>query len=327
MGYVYHRFILDAITKYALPVLAAHDKAKVEVTCYSDAGLASRDDVTAALKGCADRWRDTGPLADFQLARAVRADGIDVLVDLTGHRGDHRLLAFARRPAPVQMTCLYPFTTGLTAIDYRVTDAICDPPGDSRRLGVEKLIRLERRHLAYRPSCSPAIGPPPSQAPSGHITFGSVNRAAKLNPRVARTWGRVLHSVPGSRLLVLAVGGEKNLAVRRLLEAGGVPGDRLELVPQLAEPDYMALHNRIDVALDPFPTTGPRRPATRSGWACRWSPWRGRSTRGGWRPACWRRSGWRTWWRRRRSSTSPWPRPSPATRSACAACGAACRTG
>src|SRR5437667_391409 len=132
------------------PLLASHDKAQFEVVCYADE--IKRDDVSARLQAHADHWRPTTGLSDEQLAHLVRADAIDILVELTGHLDHNRLLAFARKPAPVQVTYLgYPDTTGMSAMDYRLGDALADPPGESDALHTEKLIRLPRSAWCYRP--------------------------------------------------------------------------------------------------------------------------------------------------------------------------------
>jgi predicted O-linked N-acetylglucosamine transferase (SPINDLY family) len=204
----------------------------------------------------AREWRDIAGLSDAQLASLVRRDRIDILIDLTGHMGRNRLMAFARKPAPVQATYLgYPHTTGLAAIDYRITDAESDPPGVTDAYHVEQLVRLAGCAWCYRPTESPEIGPLPADA-NGYVTFGAFNRMAKTTPAVAAVWGRVLQAVPGSRLLVLANGGESNTAARRMLESAGVEGSRLELVPTGSRGAYLELCQQADVALDPFPYNG-----------------------------------------------------------------------
>ena len=255
VGYVSPDFREHTVARFFEPVLANHDRDAVTSFCYSD--VARPDEVTARLKGHAAEWRDTAGLSDGQLAHLVRQDRIDVLVDLTGHMGGGRLLAFARKPAPVQATYLgYPHSTGVGAIDYRLTDAVADPPGTTERYHVEQLVRLEGCAWCYKPDDGL---PPPDDPPAlrdGFVTFGSFNRMAKLTPPVASLWARVLEAVPRSRLMVLAAGGDANAPVRRMLESAGVPSDRLRLVPSGSRAQYLDLCLRADVGLDPFPYNG-----------------------------------------------------------------------
>ena len=255
VGYVSPDFREHTVAKFFEPLLAAHDSEAVTTVCYSDA--VRPDDVTARLKSRAAEWRDTASLSDEQLAGLVHQDRIDVLVDLTGHAPGNRLLVFARRPAPVQVTYLcYPHTTGLRAIDYRMTDAISDPPGMTERYHVEQLVRLEGCAWCYQPDDRlPSPGESPA-ARNGYVTFGSLNRVAKITPPVAALWAKVLDVGRKSRLQVLAAGGEANAPVRRMLEAAGVPPDRLRLVPSGPRAQYLEQCRQADVGLDPFPYNG-----------------------------------------------------------------------
>ena len=238
-------------------MLAHHDRRRVAVHCYSDA--ARPDAVTARIRENAEVWRDIAPLSDRAVADLVRNDDIDVLVDLTGHIGRNRMPVLARRPAPVQMTYVgYPGTTGLEAIDFRITDSLADPPGRAESWHVESLLRIPGCAWCYDPGPEdelPPLGPPPA-ASAGHVTFGSLNRLAKLTPTAVALWARVLDAVPGSRLLVLATGGEANVTARRVLEHGGVPGDRLTLVNRRPRRQFLELSARVDIALDTFPYHG-----------------------------------------------------------------------
>jgi protein O-GlcNAc transferase len=253
VGYVSPDFREHTVARFFEPLLANHDPRRVLPVCYSD--VARPDDVTQRLRGCAAEWRDTAGLSHEALASLIRQDKIDVLVDLTGHMAGNRLLTFARRPAPVQVTYLgYPHTTGLDGMDCRLTDAESDPPG-AEHYHVEKLLRLPRCAWAYRPTESPHTTEPPA-ARNGFVTFGSLNRMAKISRPVATLWANVLQAVPNSRLMVLAVGGEDNPAVRRLFESVGIPPDRLRLAPTGGRNDYLKQCIEVDVALDPFPYNG-----------------------------------------------------------------------
>src|SRR5262249_5141351 len=157
--------------------------------------------VTARLKGLVARWRPTVGMSDAEMAERIRADGIDILVDLAGHTAGNRLAVFARGPAPVQVTWLgYPGTTGLGRIHYRLVDAVTDRPAEAR-LARERLVRLDGGSLCYEPPPeAPLPVPPPCLAADG-VTFGSFNNGAKLSPTTLDAWSRILLGAPGSRLV------------------------------------------------------------------------------------------------------------------------------
>ena len=261
VGYVSPDLKTHSVAYFFEPVLAAHDHGAVEVFCYAD--VTEPDAVTARLRGLADQWRPIVGLDDEALAGQVRADGIDILVDLTGHTGRNRLLAFARKPAPVQVTWLgYPNTTGLTAIDWRITDAIADPEG-ADALHSERLARLPTGFLCY---AAPADAPEPEPLPAvaggadAPITFGSFNNLTKVTPEVVRLWSAVLARVPGSRLIVKSTPLADAATCRRyadLFAAEGVDPARFDLLARLPSVNgHLGLYQRIDIALDTFPYTG-----------------------------------------------------------------------
>ena len=204
IGYVSADFREHAVSSFIEPILAAHDPASVETYCYSS--TEKIDSTTTQLRGLATCWRDVRWQDDEAVARMVRADTIDILIDLSGHTSGNRLGVFARKPAPVQIAYLgYPATTGMSAMDYRVTDAIVDPPGASDGYYTEKLLRLPHSLWCFQPS---AAMPEPTPAPclrAGRITFGSLNAMEKLTPKMVALWSRLLLSVPDSRLLIAAV--------------------------------------------------------------------------------------------------------------------------
>jgi predicted O-linked N-acetylglucosamine transferase (SPINDLY family) len=259
IGYVSPDFREHSVAYFLENLLAHHDSAAVEIFCY--ANVFSPDAVTARLKQLPVVWRDTLPLEDDQLEQMIRQDRIDILVDLAGHTSGNRVLVFARKPAPVQVTYLgYPDTTGLTAMDYRLTDAIADPPGQNDNLNSEKLIRLARTFLCYRPlDSSPPVGLVAALA-AGQVTFGSFNTLQKINPPLVRLWSQILHQVPGSRILLknngyTSQGAQQN--TRQLFADHGITSDRITLAARVpAKADHLALYGRIDVALDTFPYHG-----------------------------------------------------------------------
>ncbi len=171
VGYVSADFREHPVASFLEPILSSHDHRRVEVFCYSD--VARPDEVTGRCRRHADHWRSLAGLADPQAADLIRQDGIDLLVDLAGHTGGNRLLAFARRPAPVQASYLgYLGTTGLEAIDYYLTDAHADPPGSSESHYQEQLIRLPGCAFCYAPD--PLRRSSRSRRPAGPGTSRSV---------------------------------------------------------------------------------------------------------------------------------------------------------
>lgn len=256
LGYVSPDFRTHACAFFLEPLLAAHDATQVEVYAYAEVG--QPDEVTARLASRVAQWRSTVGLSDDAVADLIRADGIDVLVDLAGHTAGNRLLALARKPAPVQLTYLgYPATTGLQAFDWRLTDGVTEPIGQSERYYMERLYRLPHSLWCYQPfadmgevSALPALA-------GGGVTFGSFNNYAKVGPRVVALWASVLHAVPGSRLLMITVpAGEAQSALLAQFAGHGIGPERLELHGKLARTAYVAAFSRVDVALDPFPCNG-----------------------------------------------------------------------
>ncbi|MBS4097548.1 MAG: hypothetical protein KGZ83_12020, partial [Sulfuricella sp.] len=176
-----------------------------------------------------------------------------ILVDLAGHTAGGRLGIFARRPAPLQMTWLgYLNSSGLAQMDYRISDALADPPG-AERYHTEKLLRLPHAAWCYRP---PADAPEPGEVPSaasGRVTFGAFNNFAKTTPEMLALWARILAALPGSRLLVLA----KDTGVaQRAFAAQGVAAERLDIRPTCSFGEYLALHREVDIVLDSYPYNG-----------------------------------------------------------------------
>jgi protein O-GlcNAc transferase len=245
--------------------LRLHDRESIELYCYH---TAVGDEVTQRFVPLAHAWRDCAGVSDSALADTIRADAIDVALDLSAHTCAATLLAFHARVAPVQITYLaYPNTTGVRAMDYRIVDSHTDPIG-SERWCRESLLRIDPCFLCYSPPINaPAVAPPPSQAPrpgsptgDGVIRFGSFNAAAKLSPEALALWGKVLAAVPNSRLVLKASSFIDPLLrdeVRARLVSWGAPADRLDILsPAMATSDHLGMYSTIDIALDPFPYHG-----------------------------------------------------------------------
>jgi protein O-GlcNAc transferase len=257
IGYLSCDFDRHPVSWFALPLFERHDRALVEVRCYSTAARAA-DDTTAKVRAAADAWLDAGALDDDALAARIRADGVDILVDLTGHLGVLRLGVFARQPAPVQVSWLnYLGSTGLTRIQYRITDALADPPGEADRLHTETLVRLPRSLWCYRPAHDAPFAPQPPSARNGYVTYGSFNHAPKVSPSARRLWAEVLCREPRARLLVLGIpDGRAREGLLRDFETAGVAASRLTVLPRVSFAEYLARYAEVDVALDSLPYGG-----------------------------------------------------------------------
>jgi predicted O-linked N-acetylglucosamine transferase (SPINDLY family) len=256
VGYVSADFRTHPVASFIEPVLASHDRERFEVFCYSNVG--QPDAVTERMRAHTHGWRPITGLSDDQAADLVRADAIDLLVDLSGHTAGNRLLLFARKPAPVQFTCFgYPNTTGLSTVDYRITDADADPPGRTEAYATEELLRLPEMAWCYQPpDAAPDVGPPPA-GNTGPVTFGSLNNLAKVTAEVIALWARVLQTVPDSRLLLLTNGGSRGeQRVYGAFARHGVGRERVQLAERTSRDGYFKLYQRIDVALDPAPYNG-----------------------------------------------------------------------
>lgn len=259
VGYVSPDFRQHSVAYFIEPILAHHDPEQVETIGY--ANVAMPDSVTDHLRSLTDEWCDVYNLNDDRFAERVRADGIDILVDLAGHTGSNRLPVFARKPAPVQVTYLgYPNTTGLDSIDYRFTDAWADPPGLTDNYYTEELIRLPGCFLCYKP---PITAPPVMELPAktiGRITFGSFNNLPKLTPEVIALWARILHAVPTARL-ILKVRWFDDEPTRSRYQAifadHNIDSTRVKLIGLIPDTNHhLSFYSNIDISLDPFPYNG-----------------------------------------------------------------------
>jgi protein O-GlcNAc transferase len=257
VGYVSPDFYYHAAARFIEPILAHHDPEQVETFCYAEVG--APDEVTAKLRALAHQWRPTLGLTDAAVVDLIRADGIDILVDLAGHTAHNRLRVFAFEPAPVQATYLgYPNTTGLRTMDYRLTDAVADPPGEPV-CHTEELIRLPGCFCCYAPPAqAPDVSPLPAQT-NGYVTFGSLQNLAKLNGAVLDLWCALLRAIPTARLLVFrhTLKGETEAAFREQFARRGITGARLQLRHMAEAPaGYFGVYRDVDIALDPFPWNG-----------------------------------------------------------------------
>ena len=252
IGYVSPDFYDHVLSCFTIPLLANHDRRQFEIYCY--ANVKAPDAVTEQVRRFAAVWRDTVGLSDQRLAELIREDRIDILVELTMHAENNRLLVFARKPAPVQVAWLgINGTTGLSTIDYRLTDPYLDPPGPGDAVYSEKSLRLPDTFWCYRPLIDPpAVNPLPFDQ-NGYWTFGCLNNFVKVNDGTLELWAKVLRAVPGSRLLLLAPQGQARNRVSAKLKHEGIAEDRLEFCERTTRPGYFQLYSKIDFCLDTTP--------------------------------------------------------------------------
>ncbi|MFP6742854.1 MAG: tetratricopeptide repeat protein [Alphaproteobacteria bacterium] len=259
IGYVSPDFKCHSVSHFLDPLIAGHDRRRFEVLCYAQ--VANPDDETRRFQGLADYWCSTVGMTAPTIAERVRADGIDILVDLAGHTANNRLLVFARKPAPVQVSYIgYPNTTGLSAMDYRLTDDIADPEGPGDALHSERLTRLPNGFLCFAPGVeAPAVAEPPALA-DGPVTFGSFNNLSKVTVATVAAWARILEGAPESRLLLKnrsLADEETRRRYRTLFAERGIDGDRLEFHAWIdSTSGHLGAYDRIDIGLDPFPYNG-----------------------------------------------------------------------
>jgi tetratricopeptide (TPR) repeat protein len=263
IGWVSADFRDHAVARFLLPLLRHLDRGAFECVLYG--ALARPDAVTQQIASFASGLRQTLGVADEALARQVREDRIDILVDLSGHTGDNRLPLFALKPAPLQLSWLgYPMTTGASAelIDYRISDAIADPPGLTDAHASERLWRLPGCNWCYEPPLAPEVDetPPLLRRPQAEFTFASFNAIAKLSPSCLALWARVLAAVPRSRLLLKSFAladADARARLGRRFAALGVDEDRLVLVAPQADPAaHLAQYRHVDLCLDTLPYNG-----------------------------------------------------------------------
>jgi predicted O-linked N-acetylglucosamine transferase (SPINDLY family) len=255
VGYVSGDLNSHPVAWFIEPVLRHHDRGEVQSYCYSTGHV---DTVTERVRAVTDHWRPVAKRSDDDLLEIIDEDEIDILVDLSGHTARHRLAVFARRAAPVQATWLgYLNTTGLSSMDYRITDRFAEPPGMTESLHTEQLARMPHSQWAYVPH---TLGVEPRESPrkpGEPVVFGSFNHMAKLSDGALDLWAEVLREVPEARLRVHAVPDKvaSDDVLRRLQERGVSPS-RVEMRGRVKPGEYLASIADVDIALDAFPYNG-----------------------------------------------------------------------
>jgi len=259
VGYVSSDFRSHSVAHFILKLFGAHNRDRVAVFCY--ANVAKPDGVTQMLQAQADHWYSIAGIQDEEVARKIRKDKIDILIDLAGHTSDNRLLLFARKPAPIQVNWLgYPNTTGMSAIDYRFTDSVADPPGEADSLHSETLIRLPHGFLCYQTDSPIPEEPKPPCLKRGYVTFGSFNNFVKTTPEVFRIWAKIFALIPNARLVLKsrAMADESMRAkCLQMFLAHGIAPERLDMFDWvLPRKDHLEAYSDVDISLDPFPYNG-----------------------------------------------------------------------
>jgi predicted O-linked N-acetylglucosamine transferase (SPINDLY family) len=261
IGYVSPDFRRHSVGFFIEPVLSSHNHGNFEIFCYANLTLSACDAFTDRMKHHADHWRPIIGLSEEQAENLIRQDEIDILIDLAGHTGSNRMMLFARKPAPVQVSWIgYPDTTGLKTMDYKIVDFFTDPPGIADQCYTEHLIRLPHCFLCYLPhEESPEIEELPALT-KGHITFGSFNNFTKASSECITIWAKTLKMLPASRLLLKAKNFLNAEVRNRALEMffkEGIPADRVELLQlEPSTRQHLNLYNQIDIGLDTFPYNG-----------------------------------------------------------------------
>jgi predicted O-linked N-acetylglucosamine transferase (SPINDLY family) len=255
IGYVSPDFRDHVVGRNLLPLFERHEHRNFEILCY--AGVTQPDELTGEFRRRAQQWRSTVNVGDEALADMIRRDGVDILVDLTQHLAGNRLPMFARKPAPVQVSFAgYPESTGLEAIEYRISDRYLETGSTNEGTGRKEQVHLIDSFWCYDP-CGVEVevkGLPSGE--SGRVTFGCLNNFCKVNEPVLRLWARVLGTVTDSRLLMRSPAGSHRQRTLEVLEGEGIERRRVEFVESRPRREYLELYHRLDIVLDTAPYNG-----------------------------------------------------------------------
>jgi len=256
IGYLGGDFRAHPVGFAFLPLVDRHDRAAFEVYCYSVYGVADR--FTRHIAERADRWRNVALVPSTEIADIIHRDAVDLLVDLSGYGGIPTFEVMAHRPAPVQASWLgYLSTSGLTRIDYRITDAFADPPGMAERFHTEKLARLPHSQWCYRALVHKEVPAAPPCVRNGFVTFGAFNQSAKISATVRGLWAEILKRTPGARLLIVGVpsGPATQMVLDDFSRHGVAPG-AVTVTPRVSFEDYFGTIGSVDISLDTTPYSG-----------------------------------------------------------------------
>ncbi|RMF21413.1 MAG: tetratricopeptide repeat protein, partial [Cyanobacteria bacterium J083] len=259
IGYVSPDFRRHSVSYFMQPLLASHNRDQVEVFCYSNMPRENEDEVTETIQTLTDHWRNIAQMNPYQVAQQIQADKIDILVDLAGHTKGNSLIAFGLKMAPIQATYLgYYGTTGLSTIDYWITDQVLHP-ADTKEQSVEQIWRLPRCYVTYQPLAdSPQVKPSPVLT-NKFVTFGSFNNISKLSDTTIQLWAKILRAVPNARLLLKSLfiqDIDKQSSILAKFAEYGLEKQRIKFCPRQSLIKHLAMYGEIDICLDPFPYNG-----------------------------------------------------------------------
>ncbi len=260
LGYVSQDFKAHSVAYFFKALIENYSKERFEVTCYSD--VEAPDQVTEEIKCKADHWCDSRLMSDEQLYKQVRLDQIDILVDLVGYAGASRAGVFARKAAPIQVIYLgYPNTSGLSRMDFRITDEWSDPAECKEKRYTETLVRLPSGFLCYSPNPdAPKVGELPAMRDGKGLRFGSFNSFQKISPQMLKVWAKILSAVHGSTLLIKAQPLHEKMLCERVwlaFEAEGIDRARIELSSWTFDVcGHLENYSQVDIHLDTFPYNG-----------------------------------------------------------------------
>ena len=257
IGYISADFCMHSVARFFEPLLDGRDRRSVEVYGYGN--VTFPDQITERLKHKFDHYRNICGMSDEAVVGMIEEDAIDILVDLAGHTAGNRVLVLARKPAPIQVTYLgYPNTTGVQAVDYRLTDNLADTAG-AQEFYTEELVSLPAGFLCYRP---PEFAPPVASLAAernGYVTFGSFNNSCKINPTIVALWSCILKANDKSHFLLKFKGGDDR-HVRdhylNLFEQWGIEPERVEIYGLKSPIEHLGLYAEVDIALDTYPYNG-----------------------------------------------------------------------
>lgn len=259
LAYLSSDFRQHSVAHFILPVLQQHDRGHFEIFVYHN--HRREDALSQQARLHVEHFDNVSRLSDQQLLQKIRADRIDVLIDLNGLSEHHRLAVLAQRAAPLQINWIgYPNTTGLRRVNYRIVDRLTDPPGQTEPYCTESLLRLPESFLTFAtPAELPALTPPPCLE-KGFITFGSFNALPKLNPPLLQSWARIMQQIPGSRLLIKNLGMDFDAPrdrIRHILSLEGIGNERLIFAGKTtAQSEHLRFYEQVDISLDTFPYNG-----------------------------------------------------------------------
>ncbi len=255
IGYISAEFRQHALGLNILPLLSRHDKSQFEIFCYAD--VAKPDYFTFQLRQCADHWQEINALSDAAVAELVRRDQIDILIDLHQHIAGNKLPLYARKPAPIQIAFAgYPGSSGLSTMDYRLTDPYLEPPELPQVASPEIALRLPATFWCYHPALETPVNELPASNAGAGFTFGNLNNFCKLNEGTYTLWAQIMLAVKNSQLLLLAPEGSHRARTRAFFQARGIQGDRIRFIGRQSAGNYYKLYHQIDLSLDSFPCNG-----------------------------------------------------------------------